>query len=98
MSSLRRFAFPVLLAVCIALVAAPGAAPSAAATKHWVCPPCGLPCDDVVYDAPGTCPKCGMALVDQEQAAKLARHAPKKIALLVFTGVEIIDYTAPYEV
>jgi putative intracellular protease/amidase len=98
MNSVRRFGFPVLLALCLSVVAASNAVPSAAATKHWVCPPCRLPCDDVVYDAPGTCPKCGMALVDQEVAAKLARHASKKIALLIFTGVEIIDYTAPYEV
>ena len=33
--------------------------------KTYVCPPCGQPCDSMVFDKPGTCPKCGMKLVDQ---------------------------------
>jgi outer membrane protein assembly factor BamB len=28
----------------------------------WVCPPCNGECDKKHYDAPGTCPDCGMAL------------------------------------
>jgi putative intracellular protease/amidase len=73
------------------------ASPEAAA-RHYVCPPCGLPCDEAAYDQPGTCPKCGMALVEQEEAHADASHARKKAAILIFTGVQIIDYTGPYEV
>lgn len=53
----------------------------------YQCPPCDAPCDLATYDKPGTCPHCGMALVS----------APKKVAILVFDHVEIIDYTGPYE-
>ncbi len=69
---------------------------AAAETMHYVCVPCGLPCDSQIFDAPGICPKCGMALVDQ--ATLTAVPPSKKVAILVFTGVEIIDYTGPYEV
>ena len=63
---------------------------------RWVCPPCGLPCDEAVFEAPGTCPKCGMTLVD---AATLPPpKARTKVAILVFDGVEIIDFTGPWEV
>jgi putative intracellular protease/amidase len=66
------------------------------AAHHYVCVPCGLPCDDKVFDKPGTCPDCGMPLVEQGSIAKTAdtRH---KIAILLFNGVQIIDYTGPYE-
>jgi putative intracellular protease/amidase len=66
------------------------------AATRYVCPPCGSPCDTASFDKPGTCPVCGMALVD---ASTLAPEPPrKKVAILVFNGVEIIDYTGPWEV
>lgn len=92
----RTAAFLVLL---IGLAVAFDSGRSAAEpARHYVCPPCGLPCDDAVYDAPGPCPKCGMALVDQQAAASAPRPARKKVGILVFTGVEIIDFSGPYEV
>ncbi len=97
MKHLLRIAAPLALGLSLVIFASPVAAP-AAGSHHYVCPPCGLPCDDAVYDAPGTCPKCGMPLVDQEQAARVTSRPSKNVALLIFTGVEIIDYTAPYEV
>src|SRR5262245_10036847 len=63
--------------------------------KHYVCDPCGMPCDAKVYDHPGVCPVCGGALVPQEAARAATR---KRAAILIFTGVQIIDYTGPYEV
>src|SRR5262249_55059194 len=45
----------------------------------------------------GPCPGCGMALIEEE-AAKALIQARKKAAILIFDGVEIIDYTGPYEV
>lgn len=68
-----------------------------------VCPPCGCGNDDKVYDKPGYCDVCGMALVEKgSQAAIPATAAPlqarKKVAILIFDGVQIIDYTGPYEV
>ena len=70
---------------------------SAQKTKRFVCTPCGSPCDGKVYDKPGTCPNCGMPLISEEAAAAMS-HPHKKVAILIFDGVEIIDYTGPYEV
>ncbi len=72
-----------------------------APSRHYVSPPCGSPCDDAVYERPGTCPKCGMPLITQEAARRIkeaAARARKKVAILIFDGVEIIDYTGPWEV
>lgn len=92
-----------LLASALALVlalAAVGAAmtiPAARASAvRYVCPPCGSPCDTASFDKPGTCPVCGMALVDASTIIPVP--PPKKVAILVFNGVEIIDYTGPWEV
>ncbi len=88
-----------LLLLCFSLVlgSAPNVAAGSDTVKHYVCPPCGLPCDSAVYDKPGVCPTCGMALVEQDSVAADA-HPRKKVALLIFTGVQIIDYAGPYEV
>jgi putative intracellular protease/amidase len=39
-----------------------------------------------------------MALVEQGAAAAAAHTARKRVAILIFDGVQIIDYTGPYEV
>jgi putative intracellular protease/amidase len=98
MKDLLRAA-PLLLLIGFSLGVGSGFSPDsvAASDRHYVCPPCGLPCDDAVYDAPGTCPKCGMALVAREEAARAPKRTRTKVAILIFTGVEIIDYTGPYE-
>ena len=67
-----------------------------ASATRYVCPPCGSPCDTVSFDKPGNCPVCGMALVDASAIA--AREPRKKVAILIFNGTEIIDYTGPWEV
>ncbi len=74
-----------------------------APAQHWVCVACNLPCDTLVFDHPGTCPQCGMALVTQAeakaQAAAAALQPPAtKVGILLFNGSEIIDFTGPYEV
>jgi len=74
-----------------------------AAGQEYVCPPCGCGKDDQVYDKPGGCPVCGMELILKGSvAASSAPPSPppnrKKAAILIFDGVQIIDYTGPYEV
>ena len=88
-----------ILGLTLLAAASFAATPANAAGKHYVCVPCGLPCDGAVYDQPGTCPKCGMALVDQATAAAqtAAATAARTVGILVFDGVEIIDYTGPWE-
>jgi hypothetical protein len=36
----------------------------------YVCPPCGIECDNVVHDGPGICPVCGMALKPKWETKK----------------------------
>ena len=73
------------------------AAPAHAA--RYICPPCNAPCDELTFDAPGVCPKCGMTLVDAASVAAAPRADTRtKVAILVFDGVEIIDSMGPYEV
>lgn len=64
------------------------AARQAAAQGAYVCPMH----PDVVSDSPGACRICGMALVARKDVEK------KNVAILIFNGVEIIDYAAPYEI
>jgi putative intracellular protease/amidase len=95
----RIFGSPILLLVAFLLGASGQSTPASAQARHYVCAPCKLPCDSLVFDAPGTCPRCGMPLVEQAAAtAAAARDDSKKVAILVFDGVEIIDSMGPYEV
>jgi len=68
---------------------------------QYVCPPCGCGSDDKVHDKPGFCEVCGMPLIvkgSQAAAPAQAPQARKKVAILIFDNVQIIDYTGPYEV
>jgi putative intracellular protease/amidase len=93
----------MLILFCLSIAAgtsagaAAGDGASQEKAKHYVCPPCGMPCDAKVYDHPGSCPVCGIKLVDKDEAEAAIRDR-KKVAILIFTGVQIIDYTGPYEI
>jgi hypothetical protein len=69
--------------------------------EEYVCPPCACGNDDKVYDKAGFCSVCGMQLVLKGAAAAQAppQGPPqnrKRAAILIFDGVQIIDYTGPY--
>ncbi|HEU4387181.1 MAG TPA: DJ-1/PfpI family protein [Blastocatellia bacterium] len=71
--------------------------------KEYICPPCGCRKDQETFAQSGYCPSCGMALVEKGTAATYAesrapQEARKTVAILIFDGVQIIDYTGPYEV
>ena len=72
----------VLLILCMALAARAQGAP-----KPYRCPPCNAGCDSATYDKAGACPTCGMPLQQQ----------PARVAILLFEGVQIIDFTGPHE-
>jgi putative intracellular protease/amidase len=95
MSPMRRLTFCTLIIAVLAAFAAVSATPAAA--TRYVCPLCAAPCDTMHFDAAGTCPKCGMTLVAETSAAAVPDPNRKKIAILLFDGVEIVDYTGPYE-
>jgi len=67
-------------------------AAAATGAQKYRCPPCGLPCDKLVFDNPGSCPKCGMTLIPMDE------HGVTKVAVLIFDGAEIIDFAGPWEV
>jgi len=102
--SLPHLAASLLLALLLLAGAADTATPRAAhaAVKRYVCPPCNSPCDTTVFTAPGVCPTCGMTLVEAASAAAKPARDPdhpdqKRVAILVFNGAEILDFTGPYE-
>jgi putative intracellular protease/amidase len=68
------------------------AAPLSLKAQTYRCPPCGLPCHQLVFDKPGTCPNCGMTLVPENG------EGVTKVAILLFNGAEIIDFAGPWEV
>jgi copper(I)-binding protein/putative intracellular protease/amidase len=102
----KYFGLSLLLVafLCQGLFACPAARSEAATTvEEYVCPPCGCGSDAKEYDKPGFCPVCGMALIIKggataANAPATPREAVKKVAILIFDGVQIIDYTGPYEV
>ncbi len=62
--------------------------------RKYICPPCGCAMDGTEFDSPGRCSACGMELIE-----KPAADVPRpKVAILVFEGVQVIDFAAPYEV
>src|SRR6059036_12559 len=76
--------------------AAPASSPAPETTKRYVCTPCDMACDK-------RCPDCGALLVEAASlkapaAATRPAAARKKAAILIFDGVQIIDYTGLYEV
>jgi transcriptional regulator GlxA family with amidase domain len=62
----------------------------------YSCPPCGKECDKIEFDMPGNCPHCKMSLVKQTEDTK--QNKAKTVGILLFDGVQIIDFTGPYEV
>jgi putative intracellular protease/amidase len=74
--------------------------PAAAQAKAiYICPPCGCPADGREFAAPGTCPSCGMTLIEKSALpAAAAQPTRQRVAILVFEGVQIIDFAGPYEV
>lgn len=69
---------------------------------EYVCAPCGCDQDGKHFEEAGSCSSCGMQLVDSrfdfDKMRAVAQKKRKEVAILVFPGVQIIDYTGPYEV
>ena len=83
-----RLVSGLLLLLALMLPATPAlAAAEAPQHKVYVCPMASHPKE---YDKPGTCPLCGMTLVEKDSRFR--------VAVLVFNSAEDIDFTAPIEV
>jgi putative intracellular protease/amidase len=105
MTVMRLIAIAVFI-TCLSSIAFNADAVHYHGEESYVCPPCGCGADDVASDKPGSCQACGMALVaksslnaqPEQQPAAQPQPELKKVAILIFNGVQIIDYTGPYEV
>jgi transcriptional regulator GlxA family with amidase domain len=86
----RRTLFLAISIVCWAAYPLAHAQDEAAAASGYVCPPCGCDQHGIVFEAAGSCPGCGMDLV---AVADLT-----KVAILVYPGVELLDFAGPGEV
>src|SRR5438045_9548214 len=89
---MKRLSILALLSAlfsALTLTAAP--APS---KRVFVCPECGQECDKLVFDKPGACPRCGMTLVEEVDN----KEKRISVAVLLFDGAEVIDYSGPWEV
>ena len=73
MNTITRFGFPArfLTAAVVAVALVAGGAVGAGDGEEeeggmtaYVCPPCGMSCDEAVHDAPGRCPASGHPLRD----------------------------------
>ncbi len=70
---------------------------------YFACPPCGIDCDTVHFQKPGLCPVCAMKLYAAYHGSEniTGDHhdtTEKKVAVLIYNGVEIIDFAGPWEV
>ena len=89
---MKRLTILVLLSAlfsALTLTAAP--APS---KRVFVCPECGQDCDKLIFDKPGNCPSCGMKLIEKIDN----KEQRISVAVLLFDGAEVIDYSGPWEV
>lgn len=67
----------------------------------FVCPPCGCDSDEKYHDKPGSCSDCGATMYPILEGIKndsKQQFEKKNVAILVFPGVELIDFTGPWEV
>ena len=72
---------------------------ASAQAEGYVCADCGCASDGKLFAAPGPCPSCGMPLISVRDYQARAAGTPRlKVAILVFEGVQIIDFCGPYEV
>src|SRR2546421_12433384 len=78
--NMRKLAILIVVSAilsALAITAAP--APS---KRVFVCPECGQECDKLVFDKPGTCPSCGMTLVEKIDN----KEQRISVAVLLFDG------------
>lgn len=71
----------------------------------FLCPPCGMDCDTMIFPTGGHCDHCGMRLVagfpemrGKSQRGHFQHIRGKSLAILIFPGVEIIDFAPEFEI
>ncbi|MHA4811064.1 DJ-1/PfpI family protein [Flavitalea flava] len=66
----------------------------------YVCPSCGADCDKLEFDKPGTCTKCGMALIKKsmEEFRKEQNVKPVSVCFYIQDGIDLLDFAGPMEI
>lgn len=105
---MKRIKLLCFLILLIVQYSANGQKPSEKKDKskkaiNFVCPPCGIDCDTIHFQKPGNCPVCEMRLYAAYQGNENSNGnhhevASKNVAVLLYNGVEIIDFAGPWEV
>ena len=69
------------------------------------CPPCGSSCDTTIFTKKGICPVCNMAvypsfksLPNTHDMHRHSNYSTRSVAILIYPGVQIIDFAGPWEV
>jgi len=57
----------------------------------YVCKPCKLPCDTIIFDKPGTCPHCNMALIKKSELVDESSLQVNDVNLTTGSGVFLIE-------
>jgi transcriptional regulator GlxA family with amidase domain len=98
--------FCLLLSIyCFCSVRLSAQSPDAASKDSiaYFCTICNNDCDTIAYSKPGTCPYCGMTLVQQkiaERREQLKKQHQKQMTICFYLqeGVEVLDFAGPMEV
>ncbi|HEX8529020.1 MAG TPA: rhodanese-like domain-containing protein [Cytophagales bacterium] len=90
----------LLTLLLVKLPASPVATPGSDAhpEPRYVCTPCGNDCDAEVYEKPGNCRHCGMALVQKDKVA-FTNVSPDELCRLVAgnKNLVLLDVRTPQE-
>lgn len=63
-------------------------------TDSFVCPPCNNECDKLSFNKAGTCPHCGMELIQKSKV----NNKTITVCFYLQNGVEVLDFAGPLEV
>jgi len=58
---------------------------------EYVCEPCDLACDTLVFSAPGTCPECGMSLIKKSELELIENLVVGEIDIQTGSGVFLME-------
>ena len=59
--------------------------------EAYVCPPCDLPCDKLVFSKAGICPHCQMQLIKKSEAEKETELKVNEVVINTGSGVFLIE-------
>src|SRR5205823_15098738 len=93
MTQMRKLTILVILGMLLSVLAVTDTA-APPSRRIFICPDCGQECDKLVFDKPGACPRCGRKLVEKIDN----KEQRISLAVLLFDGAEVIDYSGPWEV